>query len=419
LRWQEWGALATFEGMEAKDFFTLALQLDEKWKVTECVLDQDAGRLTLKLDFVTGSKFAAPGAAHQLLCPVHDTVERKWRHLDFFQYETEVAARVPRIKTPEGEVIQVEVPWARPGSGFTLLMEAMIMLLAGKMPVLDVAELLREHDTRLWRVVIHHVNQAHEKRDWSKVKRILIDETSARRGHRYVTNVVDAANGELLLMVPGKGAEAVQQFKEEMPRHGASPEQIEWVCMDMSKAFRKGARESFPNAKVVFDRFHLMQMAGSAIDAIRRRLQAVGANLKGGRWSLLGNEENKTEEQKSERYRLCKLYPMLGRAIGLRDALQDILSLRDGSSLKWWCGWAFRSRLPEFAALAWTVKEHWDGILGFCETGMTNAAIEAVNGVIQAAKRIARGFRNFEFFRAVAYLKSADLEFTLPTLHPH
>jgi len=102
-------------------------------------------------------------------------------------------------------------------------MGAMIMLLAGKMPVLDVAELLRKHDTRLWRGGIHHVNQANEKRDWSNVKRILIDETSARRGHRYVTNVVDAATGELLLMVAYKGVEAVKQFEEEMPRHGGLP----------------------------------------------------------------------------------------------------------------------------------------------------------------------------------------------------
>lgn len=407
--------MARFEGMEIKDFFTIALQLNDQWKVTQCVLDQGAHQLTLKVDFVPGSKFPVPGAGHQLLCPVHDTVERRWRHLDFFQYKTEVEARVPRIKTPEGEVVQVDVPWARKGSGFSLFMEAMIMLLAGKMPVLDAAQILREHDTRLWRVVIYHVNEAHAKRDWSKVKRILIDETSARRGHRYVTNVVNADNGELLLMVPGKGVDAVREFTQQMPKHGAGAEQIEWVCMDMSKAFRKGARESFPNAKVVFDRFHLMQMAGSAIDSLRRRLQAVGASLKGGRWSLLGNEESRSEEQKSERYRLCKLYPTLGRAIGLRDALQDILDLRDADSLKWWCGWAFRSRLPEFAALARTVKEHWDGILGFCETGLTNAAIEAVNGVIQAAKRVARGFRNFEFFRAVAYLKSANLEFPLPS----
>src|SRR5438067_1419758 len=71
--------------MEAKDLFTLALQLTPEWHVSDCRLDQPGRRLTLKLDFQPGSKFPAPGASHQLLCPVHDTVEKSWRHLDFFQ----------------------------------------------------------------------------------------------------------------------------------------------------------------------------------------------------------------------------------------------------------------------------------------------------------------------------------------------
>src|SRR4051812_14353731 len=178
--------------MDAKDLFTAALQLSPEWKVTDCRLDQQARRLTLKLDFKVGSKFAPPGADHQLLCPVHDTVEKTWRHLDFFQYQTELVARVPRVKTPEGKVVQVEVPWARPGSGFTLMFEAWAMLLCTAMPVLEVGALLGEEDTRLWRLVAHYVEAAQARRSWSQVRQLMIDETSARRGHRYVTNVVDA-----------------------------------------------------------------------------------------------------------------------------------------------------------------------------------------------------------------------------------
>ena len=99
--------------MDARDLFTVALQLTAEWEVTDCVLDQEKRCLTLKLDFKPGSRFTVPGAAHQLLCAVHDTVEKRWRHLDFFQYETELVARVPRVKTPDGKVLQIEVPWAR------------------------------------------------------------------------------------------------------------------------------------------------------------------------------------------------------------------------------------------------------------------------------------------------------------------
>jgi transposase len=89
------------------------------------------------------------------------------------------------------------------------MMEALMMLLSAEMPVNAMADLLDEHDTRLWRVLMHHVEQAHAKRDWSAVRRIAVDETSARRGHRYVTNVLDAENSSLLLMVEGRSAEAL------------------------------------------------------------------------------------------------------------------------------------------------------------------------------------------------------------------
>ena len=83
--------------MDAKDLFTLALQLTPEWRVPGCQLDQMGRRLTLKLDLKAGSKFSAPGVGHQLLCAVHDTVEKTWRHLDFFQDQTELVARVPRV----------------------------------------------------------------------------------------------------------------------------------------------------------------------------------------------------------------------------------------------------------------------------------------------------------------------------------
>ena len=404
--------------MNAEALFSAALQLTPEWKVTACQLDRAAHRLTLKLDFTPGSKFCAPGAAHQLLCPVHDTVEKTWRHLDFFQYQTELVARVPRVTTPEGSVVQVEVPWARPGSGFTLLFEAWAMLLCAEMPVQEAGRLLGEEDTRLWRLVAHYVEAAQARRDWSQVRRLLIDETSARRGHRYVTNVVDADTRELLFMTEGRDAAAVAAFVAELRAHGGTPEQIELISMDMSPAYRKGAREHLPQARIVFDRFHLMQMAGQALDEVRKELRREGAELTGGLWALRGNAWTRTEEQLALRQQLCRQYPKLGRALMLRETLQDILAGEDPEALRWWVTRARRSRLQPFRKLADSVMEHWDGIVAFLETRVTNGVIEAVNGLLQLAKRLARGFRSFRNFRLMALLKAGRLHLALPTLLP-
>ena len=118
--------------------------------------------------------------------------------------------------------------------------KALMMLLSAEMPVNAMADLLDEHDTRLWRVLMHYVEQAHAKSDWNAVRRIAVDETSARRGHRYVTNVLDAENSRLLLMVEGRSAEALGAFAKALGEHGGDPSQIEAIAMDMSPAYVKG-----------------------------------------------------------------------------------------------------------------------------------------------------------------------------------
>jgi transposase len=115
-------------------------------------------------------------------CEVQDTSEKCWRHLDFFQHQAYLRARVPRVRCPEHGVHQVELAWARAGSGFTLLFEALLMALVAEMPVRAVAELVGEHDTRLWRVLHHDVAAARARQDLSEVVRVGIDETSFRRG---------------------------------------------------------------------------------------------------------------------------------------------------------------------------------------------------------------------------------------------
>jgi transposase len=132
-------------------------------------------------------------------------------------------ARVPRSNCPENGVLSVAVRWAREGSGFTLLFEALAMLLCREMPMAAVADALGEHDTRLWRVTAHYVEAAHAKNSWAKVRAISVDETSARRGHSYVTDVLDAKTHELLLMVE---AAALRLWKRSLKRWWRTAERL-------------------------------------------------------------------------------------------------------------------------------------------------------------------------------------------------
>jgi transposase len=168
----------------------LALGLTSPWSVSRADFDAKAHRLDIQIDFAPGSRFACPicGAAD---CPAYDTERKTWRHLDFFQHQAYLTARVPRIRCDKCGVKTVNVPWSRPDSGFTLLFEAMLMAMIPAMPVAAVARIVGEHDTRLWRVVHHYVEQGRARIDAAEVARIAIDETAARRGHDYITLFVD------------------------------------------------------------------------------------------------------------------------------------------------------------------------------------------------------------------------------------
>ncbi len=139
--------------------FGAALGLGLPWQVTSAAFDEEAGKLEIGLDFARGSPFACPvEGCREFACPVHDTIEKIWRHLDFFEHQAFLSARVPGTHCAEHGVHLVAVPWARPGSGFTLLMEVAMLTFARHMPIAPLAAMAREHDTRIWRVIEHHVN---------------------------------------------------------------------------------------------------------------------------------------------------------------------------------------------------------------------------------------------------------------------
>ena len=343
-------------------------------------------------------------------------------NLNFFQYRCELVANVPRVWCRQHGAHLIEhLPWAETGSGFTLLFEAFVMLLAEQMPVAAIARLVQEEDTRLWRLIARLVEAAQAAANWSQVSAIAIDETSSRHGRCYVSVFLDAQTHRLLYVAEGRTSLAVEQFTQAFSAHGGDHQSIKWVAMDMLHCYAKGVREQFPKAQIVYDRYHLMVMAGEAVDEVRRQLQRQGAQLKGALWSLRGNPWNLDAQQQQLLAHLAQEYKPLGRALALRAALQDLYEASDNDGpelLRRWCQWAARSRLAPFRKLAKTFHQYWQGIVTYFQCRITQGAIEAINGIIQLAKRRARGFRNFSYLRTIAYLVAAKLKFSLPSLLP-
>jgi transposase len=249
--------------------------------------DPDSKELHLYLSFEPGSQFSCPACG--AVCKAYDTSPRVWRHLNFFEHKSFLHADFPRTDCRPCGVKTPEAPWARPGSGFTLLFEALVLTLCRHMPVSAASRLTGEHDTRLWRILEAYVEGARERTDMSGVSRIGVDETSFKPGHQYVTLVSDLDSRRVLFVTEGKDAQTMADFKTDFQAHKGEPGRIETVCMDLSPAFAAGVSEQFPQAAKVFDRFHVVKLANAAVDSIRRAEAKTNALLKRSRYLWLAN----------------------------------------------------------------------------------------------------------------------------------
>jgi transposase len=404
--------------MRDTDLFQLALGLVSPWYVADCAFDGEEKRLDLKLDFKAGSRFACPECA-AADCPVHDTAEKTWRHLDFFQHQAFLTARVPRIKCAKCGARQVNVPWARPGSGFTLLFEALAMTLMQHMPVAAAARLVGVHDTRLWRVLFHYVEAALGRQDLSALTRLAIDETAARRGHDYITLFVDIDERKVVFIAEGRDAETLAELTAHLETHKGNPESIEKVCIDMSPAFIKGVTQSLPRAQITFDKFHVMQLIGAAVDQTRRAEAKSRPELKRSRYLWLKNDASLSDAGRDTLAALSSMNLKTARAWRLRLAFQQIYAQRTRRSaermLDVWDSWAIRSRIEPVKAVTRTIRKHRDGILAWFDSRIANGLIEGINSLVQAAKAKARGYRNSRTLKAMTYLIAGKLDLRLPT----
>jgi len=407
-------------GMSEKLFET-ALGIGAPWFVAAADFNAQARVLTIRVDFTPGTQFAVPGLAGEH--PVHDTVSKRYRHLNFFQHECFLEVRVPRVKLPEGAVRQVEPPWAGKLSGFTLLFEALIVTLCQQMTFAAAARLVGESRHRVVAICERYVDLALAQADFSTVHELAIDETSRARGHDYITLAADALERRVLAVAEGRSVETVEAIAGELAGRGCMPDQVSSVSIDMSPAFIKGCGEAFPNAGITFDKFHIVWHANFAVDKMRRIEQRTDRSLKGMRGSLLKDRSRLTPEAAADLDALIAQMTTVrtARAWVYKEQLREILERKQinvvRAMLQHWCSCVMRSKVDPMKEVAAMVRKHMDGIVAWAQTRQTNGFLEALNGLFQAAKRRARGFTRLSTIRTVIFLIAGKLDFRV--INPH
>ncbi len=404
--------------MNENDLFQAALGLMPPWRIDHCAFDQTVGRLDIHLDFPRGSVFECP-VCQAADCKAYDTDTLTWRHLNFFQHQTFLHARTPRVDCPQCGVHRVAVPWSRRDSGFTLLFEALVLMLAKSMPILALARFVGEHDTLIWRIVTHYVDAARARADHSAVTQVGVDETASRRGQTYVSLFVDLEQRRVLFATPGKDASTVAAFAADLKAHGGDPDTVTDVSADMSQAFFNGVTVNLPNAAVTFDKFHVVSLVNTAVEKVRRIEQKTSPELTGSRYVWLKNPENLTDRQweKFDALDVVHSHLKTARAYQIRLVFQELYNQPPAKAeayLRKWYFWATHSRLQPIIDVAKTIRRHQTGILRWFTSGINNGILEGINSLVQAAKAKARGYRSDRNLATVIYLIAGKL--SLPTL---
>lgn len=414
--------------MNDKELYAGVLGLEPPWQVVDVELDTGGQEVRVKIE---NPQKRLPCAVCGTECPRHDTQHRRWRHLDTCQFQTFLEASVPRIRCPKHGVKQIQVPWADRGSRFTALFEVLVIAWLQQANISAVAKLFGLS----WNVIDGIMKRAvHRgcKRQGLEGERELprhlgIDETSFQKRHEYVTVVCDQESGDVVHVADGRSAEAVKEYLGGFSE--AARAAVETVAMDMWQAYVSAIEEQIPDAskKICFDKFHLAQHLGQAVDQVRReehrRLMSEGdGSLKGSRHLWLTNPSNLSSSRLLELAGLRQVAMKTARAWALKESAMDSWRYRSRhwarQSLLAWYGWAIRSRLEPMRQVARMIRRRLEGLVNAIYHGVTNARAEGINSRIQWIKYTSRGFRNRERFRRAIYFHLGGLNMAPESLEP-
>jgi len=410
--------IASFIMINHQPIFEQVLGLKEPWYIKSIDFSHDAKRMDIYIEFRRGATFEhideKTGQVTQH--KAYDTIEKTYRHLNFFQCECLLHVKTPRIKPIDNTIRLISPDWIGLSNGFTLYFEAFLLELCMHMPVTQVAKMTQTTDYKIWAMLERYVMRALSLQNLSDLTAVGFDETAVAKGHQYVTLFVDMLRRNVVFVTDGKDNTTVIAFVKHLQKQGGAPDKIMDVSIDMSPAFIKGTVENLPNAQITFDKFHVVKVLNEAVDKTRKEEQKTQPCLKGSRYALLKNDKNLTAKQKKckEKIMLSQLNLKSLKAMHLRENFQEIYKAQTPEEfekyLKKWYFWATHSRLEHMIRAAKTIKDHWAGVLRYRESKISNGILEGLNSIIQAAKRKARGYKS-KHFQVMIYLIAGRLNY--------
>lgn len=407
--------------MRDTELYQHLLGLSTPWTVSRVALDASAGRVDVWAEHDKKARFTCPECSKQCGLYDHDE-ERVWRHLDSCQFQTFLHARIPRVRCDEHGIKQVRVPWAEPKSRFTMMFERLAIDVMLNMDIKNAARLLGLSWDEAHHIQQRAVARGLARREASPPRVLGVDEKAFAKRHQYGTLLVDLERGCVLEVAKDRRIESLQACFDALGDGALA--NVEAIAMDMWEPFIQATRSALPNAdsKIVFDRFHIAQHLGRAVDIVRRaenrKLVDQGdTRLVGSKHLWLFSEHNVPEHRHGDFAKLKNARLKTARAWAMKEAFRDFWDLHSEQEgrlfFQHWLRWASRSGLAPMKKAARMIERHLTNVLTYFTHRITNAASEGINAGVQLLSSRARGFRSFANFRIAILFRHGGL-----LLHP-
>lgn len=395
--------------MRETEFFGSLLGLTPEWSVASVELLEEAKSVRIWVGHTGSGSCPVCG---QMAAVYDHSEERVWRHLDAMQFMTFVVCRVPRVNCPTDGVKQIEVPWAGPKSRFTAMFEALeIELLKATRCQSRTARMLGLNPGQVHDLMHRSVKRGLARRESGLVPHVSLDEKSFHKGHVYGTVLVDVVGKRVLDGAPGRDEKATRRLLASL----CQPESVQTVSMDMLPAYKNAVHEELPRAEAIHDRFHVSMNLNRAVDQVRRAEVKRQPALKGSRYVWPRNPETRSENQNADFDYLMRLELRTGKAYALKQVFRHFFEQDDidlaAQFFQEWHQEVKAAGLDPVSKVARMLELNIQGLLAYVKHKLTNGYAEAINGLIQEIKTVARGFRRFENFKVAIlfFLGKLDL----------
>lgn len=403
--------------MEDRELYQTILGLSAPWGVERVHLKEAEGTVEVWVSPADGTTWSCPECEASV--PGYDHVERRWRHLDTCQFTTVLCAQVPRTHCLTHGVRTVRVPWAEAGSRFTLLFERLAIAWLREATPAAVARRLGLSWEEARGIQERAVRRGLARREREPVAHLGIDEKSFLKRHQYVSVVVDLQRGRVLDVANDRKAESLVPYFSALSAD--ERDGIEAIVMDMWEPYRKTVRELVPDAdaKIVFDKFHVLLHVNAAVDTVRKQehrglVTAGDTRLTRTKYQWLKNPANFSAKAWRE-FRVLRTSTLQSaRAWAIKESLRRLWDYTYAGAartfFRGWYFWATHSRLAPIVKVARMLKAHLDNILTYLKHRVTNAMTEGLNAKIQWIKYASRGYRNRDAFKMAILFHCGGLD---------